>query len=43
MFLQLGLLPPLGHKEGIGTSDESERSWLKLKDFQLGSARDLFT
>ena len=23
-------------------SDDSEPSWLKLKDFQLGSARDLF-
>ena len=29
-------------KYPIVTSDESEPSWLELKDFQLGSARDLF-
>ena len=42
--------PPLGASHNsahvLHTSDESEPSWLEpqleLKDFQLGSARDLF-
>ena len=43
IFLKLALLPWLGHKEAIGTSDEPEPSWLEpgleLNNFQLGSAR----